>query len=175
MKLRNTIRIFLLVILVVLIFTACKITYSFTGASIASNVKTFSVYYFPNRAKLVNPNLSQQFTQGQDGLENKLIKQTSLNQIKENGDLEFSGQITEYDVKPMNIVQGDLAAQNRLTISVKVKFTNNKDHEQDWEKTFTQYEDFDSNRSLTDVEDALASAIIKKLVDDIFNASVANW
>jgi len=175
MKLRNTIRIFLLVILVVLIFTACKITYSFTGASIASNVKTFSVYYFPNRAKLVNPNLSQQFTQGQDGLENKLIKQTSLNQIKENGDLEFSGQITEYDVKPMNIVQGDLAAQNRLTISVKVKFTNNKDHEQDWEKTFTQYEDFDSNRSLTDVEDALASAIIKKLVDDIFNASVADW
>ena len=175
MKLRNTIRIFLSVILVVLIFTACKITYSFTGASIASNVKTFSVYYFPNRAKLVNPNLSQQFTQGQDGLENKLIKQTSLNQIKENGDLEFSGQITEYDVKPMNIMQGDLAAQNRLTISVKVKFTNNKDHEQDWEKTFTQYEDFDSNRSLTDVEDALASAIIKKLVDDIFNASVANW
>jgi len=175
MKLRNTIRIFLLVILVVLIFTACKITYSFTGASIASNVKTFSVYYFPNRAKLVNPNLSQQFTQGQDGLENKLIKQTSLNQIKENGDLEFSGQITEYDVKPMNIVQGDLAAQNRLTISVKVKFTNNKDHDKDWEKTFTQYEDFDSNRSLTDVEDALASAIIKKLVDDIFNASVADW
>jgi len=163
------------VILVVLIFAACKITYSFTGASIASNVKTFSVYYFPNRAKLVNPNLSQQLTQGQDGLENKLIKQTSLNQIKENGDLEFSGQITEYDVKPMNIVQGDLAAQNRLTISVKVKFTNNKDHEQDWEKTFTQYEDFDSNRSLTDVEEGLVSAILKKLVDDIFNASVANW
>ena len=175
MKLRNTIRIFLSVILVVLIFTTCKISYSFTGASIASNVKTFSVYYFPNRAKLVNPNLSQQFTQGQDGLENKLIKQTSLNQIKENGDLEFSGQITEYDVKPMNIMQGDLAAQNRLTISVKVKFTNNKDHDKDWEKTFTQYEDFDSNRSLTDVEDALASAIIKKLVDDIFNASVADW
>jgi hypothetical protein len=138
-------------------------------------VKTFSVYYFPNRAKLVNPNLSQQLTQGQDGLENKLIKQTSLSQIKENGDLEFSGQITEYDVKPMNIVQGDLAAQNRLTISVKVKFTNNKDHEQDWEKTFTAYEDFDSNRSLSDAEDALVTEIIKKLVDDIFNASVANW
>ena len=172
---RSTIHILLSVILASLIFTACKITYSFTGASIAPNVKTFSVYYFPNRAKLVNPNLSQQLTQGQDGLENKLIKQTSLNQIKENGDLEFSGQITEYDVKPMNIVQGDLAAQNRLTISVKVKFTNNKDHEQDWEKTFTAYEDFDSNRSLSDAEDALVTEIIKKLVDDIFNASVANW
>ena len=172
---KSTTRIFLSFILLSLVFTARKITYSFTGASIAANVKTFSVYYFPNRAKLVNPNLSQQLTQGSDGLENKLIKQTSLNQIKENGDLEFSGQITEYDVKPMNIVQGDLAAQNRLTISVKVKFTNNKDHDQDWDKTFTEYEDFDSNRSLSDAEDALVTEIVKKLVDDIFNASVANW
>lgn len=172
---RSTLQILLSVVFVALIFTACKITYSFTGASIAPNVKTFSVYYFPNRAKLVNPNLSQLLTQGPDGIENKLIKQTSLNQIKENGDLEFSGQITEYDVKPMNISTGDLAAQNRLTISIKVKFTNNKDHEQDWEKTFTEYEDFDSNRSLSDAEDALVTEIIKKLADDIFNASVANW
>jgi hypothetical protein len=155
-----------------IVFAACKISYSFTGASIAPNVKTFSVYYFPNRAKLVNPNLSQQFT---DGLQEKLIKQTSLNQISENGDLEFNGQITEYDVRPMNIVQGDLAAQNRLTIGIKVKFTNNKDHEQDWEKTFTAYEDFDSNNSLSTVEDGLVPEIIKKLTDDIFNASVANW
>ena len=172
---RSTIHILLSVILTSLIFTACKITYSFTGASIAPNVKTFSVYYFPNRAKLVNPNLSQQLTQGPEGLENKLIKQTSLNQIKENGDLEFAGQITEYDVKPMNIVEGDLAAQNRLTISIKVKFTNNKDHEQDWEKTFTEYEDFESTNSLNDVEDRLTTEIVKKLADDIFNASVANW
>ena len=172
---RSTLQILLSVVFVALAFTACKVSYSFTGASIAPNVKTFSVYYFPNRAKLVNPNLSQLLTQGPDGLENKLIKQTSLNQIKENGDLEFSGQITEYDVKPMNISQGDLAAQNRLTISIKVKYTNNKDHEQDWEKTFTEYEDFDSNRSLSDAEDALVTEIIKKLADDIFNASVANW
>jgi hypothetical protein len=155
-----------------IVFAACKISYSFTGASIAPTVKTFSVYYFPNRAKLVNPNLSQQFT---DGLQEKLIKQTSLNQISENGDLEFNGQITDYEVRPMNIVQGDLAAQNRLTIGIKVKFTNNKDHEQDWEKTFTAYEDFDSNNSLSSVEDGLVPEIIKKLTDDIFNASVANW
>jgi hypothetical protein len=172
---RSTLQILLSVIFVALIFTACKITYSFTGASIAPNVKTFSVYYFPNRAKLVNPNLSQLLTQGTDGLENKLIKQTALNQIKENGDLEFSGQITDYDVKPMNISTGDIAAQNRLTISIKVKFTNNKDHEQDWEKTFTEYEDFASANALSSVEDSLVPEIIKKLVDDIFNASVANW
>jgi hypothetical protein len=75
----------------------------------------------------------------------------------------------------MNIQEGDLAAQNRLTITVKVKYTNNKDHEADWEKTFTAYEDFDSNKSLNEVEDTLVPEIIKKLTDDVFNASIANW
>jgi hypothetical protein len=175
MKLRNSIFILTAIALCAVVLNACKVSYSFTGASIAPTVKTFSVDYFPNRAKLVNPNLSQQFTEGQYGLQDKLIKQTSLSQLSENGDLEFSGQITEYFVKPINIQQGDVAAQQRLTISVKVKFTNNKDHEQDWEKTFTAYEDFDSNSSLSDVEDQLVPEIIKKLTDDIFNASVANW
>jgi hypothetical protein len=164
--------ILLTAVLSTTIFTACKVSYSFTGASIAPNVKTFSVYYFPNRARLVNPNLSQQFT---DGLQEKLIKQTSLNQISESGDLEFSGQITDYDVKPMNIGEGDLAAQNRLTITIKLKFVNNKDHDQDWDKSFTAYEDFDSNQSLSAIEDSLVPEIIKKLTDDIFNASIANW
>jgi hypothetical protein len=154
------------------IFTACKVGYSFTGTSIAPNVKTFSVYEFPNRARLVNPNLRQSFI---DGLQDKLIKQTSLNQIRENGDLEFSGQITEYDVKPMNIQQGDLAALNRLTISVKVKYVNNKEHTQDWDKSFTAYEDFESSQSLSNVEDDLVTQIVIKLTDDIFNASIANW
>lgn len=172
MKIRKIILLLLLGVLTTAIYTACKVSYSFTGASIAPDVKTFSVYYFPNRAKLVNPNLSQTFT---DGLQEKLIRQTSLNQIEDNGDLEFSGQITEYDVRPMNIQQGDLAALNRLTIGIKVKYVNNKDHEQDWEKSFTGYEDFESSSSLSDVEDSLVPEIIKKLTDDIFNASIANW
>jgi len=172
MKIRSTIFILLSVMIASLVFTACKISYSFTGASIAPNVKTFMVDYFPNRARLVNPNLSQLFT---DALQEKLIKQTSLSQITDKGDLEFSGQITDYDVKPMNIVKGDLAAQNRLTIGIKVKFTNNKDHTQDWEKTFSAYEDFESSNSLSSVEDSLVPEIIKKLTDDIFNASIANW
>jgi hypothetical protein len=172
MKLRNSLLILLSIVSIAAIITACKVSYSFTGASIAPSVKTFSVYYFPNRARLVNPNLSQQFT---DDLQEKLIKQTSLNQITESGDLEFSGQITDYDVKPMNIQERDIAAQNRLTISIKVKFVNNKDHEQDWDKTFSAYEDFDSNQSLNAIEDGLVPEIIKKLTDDIFNASIANW
>lgn len=166
------ISILFLAIFAAVVFQACKISYSFTGAVPMVGVKTFSVDYFPNRAKLINPNLSQQFT---DALQDKIMKQTSYNLIPENGDLEFSGQITDYDVKPMNIQKGDLAAQNRLTVSVKVKFTNNKYHEQDWEKSFSAYEDFDSNSSLGDVEDQLVVEIMKKLNDDIFNASIANW
>jgi len=172
MNLRNSILILLAIVFSVLVFNACKMGYSFTGASISPTVKTFSVSYFQNRARLVNPNLSQQFT---DGLQEKLVRQTSLNQITESGDLEFSGQITDYEVRPMNIQEGDVAAQNRLTIGVKVKFTNNKDHEQDWEKSFSAYEDFDSNNSLSDIEDDLCPLIVKKLSEDIFNASVANW
>lgn len=172
MKIRNISLIFFSIIVVTVLLNACKVNYSFTGASIAPTVKTFSVYDFPNRARLVNPNLSQLFI---EGLQDKLTRQTSLNLITEDGDLEFSGQITEYDVRPMNIQQGDLAALNRLTISVKVKYVNNKDHTQDWEKSFTGYEDFESNQSLSDVEDSLVPEIIVKLTDDIFNASVANW
>jgi hypothetical protein len=172
MNKRNLIPILLSVIFSIMVFNACKVKYSFTGAIVSANVKTFTVTYFQNRARLVNPNLSQQFT---DGLQEKLVRQTSLNQISDNGDLEFSGQITDYTVRPINIQQGDVAAQNRLTIGVKVKFTNNKDHEQDWEKSFSAYEDFDSNNSLSDIEGDLCPLIVKKLAEDIFNASVANW
>lgn len=169
---RNVLFILFSTFMFTVVFTACKISYSFTGAVPMVGVKTFSVDYFPNRARLVNPNLSQQLT---DGLQDKLTRQTSYNQISENGDLEFTGQITDYEVRPMNIQEGDLAAQNRLTVTIKVKYTNNKEHAQDWEKTFTAYEDFDSNRSLSEAEDALVTEIIKKLTDDIFNASIANW
>lgn len=154
------------------VFTACKISYTFTGASIAPDVKTFSVYYFPNRARLVNPTLSTDFT---EKLKEKLLKQTSLREITENGDLIFEGQITEYEVRPMAIQKEDMAAQNRLTIGIRLKFTNNRDHEQDFDRTFTAFEDFASNLSLNDVESSIVPDIIEKLLDDIFNATIANW
>ncbi len=168
-------RLFLLAVMVVLasgFFTNCKMSYSFTGASISPDVKTFSVYYFPNRARLVNPNLSQQIT---EALQDKLLRQTSLDQLGDSGDLEFEGQITGYDTRPMNISEGDLAAQTRLTVSVKVKYTNNKNRDDDWEKTFSAYEDFSSTEILSNVEDELMIEIIEKITDDIFNESIANW
>ena len=127
---------FFTLILVALVFLlpACKMSYSFTGANLSPLVKTYTVYYFPNRARLVNPTLSQTFT---EDLREKLRRQTSLNEIQENGDIEFEGQITGYEVRPMSIQKEDLAAKNRLTISVKLKYTNNKSPEENFDKNFS--------------------------------------
>lgn len=168
---RSTLFVFLFVLASGL-FQSCSVKYSFTGAGKLTGVKTFSVDYFPNRARLVNPNLSQNIT---DALQEKLLRQTSLTQIKDNGDLEFSGQITNYDTRPMSIKEGDQAAMTRLTISVKVKYTNNTNHEEDWEKTFSAYQDFESSEILSSVEDDLIPEILKQITEDIFNASIANW
>jgi len=147
-------------------------SYSFTGANLSPQVKTYTVYYFPNRARLVNPTLSQTFT---EDLREKLRRQTSLNELQENGDIEFEGQITGYEVRPMSIQKDDLAAKNRLTISVKLKYTNSKSPEENFDKNFSAYEDYDSNQSLSDVEDELTRLIVIKLTEDIFNATIANW
>jgi hypothetical protein len=151
---------------------SCKISYSFTGANLSPDIKTFSVYYFPNRAKLINPTLSQTFT---EELREKLQRQTSLDEIKESGDLEFEGQITGYEVRPMSIQKDDLAAQNRLTVTIKLKYTNNKTPDDNFERTFSAFEDYDSVNSLSDIEGDLVPEIIKKLTEDIFNATIANW
>jgi len=164
---------FLLVILLIVApFGGCKINYSFTGANISAEVKTFSVFYFPNRAKLVNPTLSSDFT---EELKEKLIRQTSLREESETGDLVFEGQITGYEVRPMAVQKDDVAAQNRLTITVRVKYTNNKNHEEDFDKTFSSFEDFSSALSLNDVESSIVPEILDKLLEDIFNATIANW
>ncbi len=152
--------------------TSCKINYSFTGANLSPEVKTFTVYYFPNRARLINASLSQNFT---EELREKLTRQTSLKELSESGDIEFEGQITDYDFRPMAIQKDDLSAQTRLTISVKVKYTNHKVPDDNFERTFTAYEDFDSTQDISSVEDDLSLEIIEKIIEDIFNATIANW
>lgn len=151
---------------------SCTMSYSFTGANISPDVKTFSVYYFPNRARLINPTLSQSFT---EQMRNKLERQTSLDELSESGDLEYEGQITGYEFRPMSIAKDDQSAQTRLTVTMKVKYTNNKVPEESFDQTFSAFEDFDSNLAISSVEDDLVTLIITKLTEDIFNASVANW
>ncbi len=161
-----------IVLLVSILMFGCKINYSFTGANLSPDVKTFTVYYFPNRARLINPTLSQNFT---EQLKEKLQRQTSLDELADNGDIEFEGQITGYEVRPMSIQKEDLAAMNRLTITIKLKYTNNKVPEDSFDQSFSAFEDFDSSSTLSDIESSLVPEIIEKLQEDIFNASIANW
>lgn len=154
-----------------IVMASCGI-YSFTGASIAPDVKTVSIIYFPNQAPLVQPTLSQVFT---EALKDKFISQTSLTLVDNGGDLNFEGAITSYGTQPVAIQSGDVASQNRLTIAVRVKFTNEKDPKQDFDQTFSRYYDFDSSLSLPSIEADAIKQITEALVDDIFNKSVVNW
>ena len=172
-KFINKINVIIIVTaLLVNIITSCSIKYNFTGSKPMVLEKTFTVYYFPNRARLVNPTLSQAFT---EDLKEKLQRQTSLDELSDSGDIEFEGQITGYEVRPMSIQKDDQAAQNRLTITVKVKYTNNKVPDDNFERSFSAFEDFSSTLSLSSIEADLVPEIIKKLHDDIFNATIANW
>jgi hypothetical protein len=173
--------IFLRVASVLLILTGfygCKINYSLTGASIDyTKVKTVFIDLFNNRARVINPTLSSTFT---EKMKDKFVSQTNLSLQRDQGDLEFSGDIINYDVRPQSIQtseQGrDIASMNRLTITVRVTFTNNKDHEQDFKNiNFSAYYDWESTRALSEVENDAVNVITDQLVEDIFNKSVANW
>ena len=151
---------------------SCSVNYSFTGASISPEVKTVSIEHFQNLAPLVNPTLSNSLT---EDLRNKFVSQTRLNVVSAYGDLNFSGEIRDYRIQPVSIQGNEVAAQNRLTISVRVKFVNSIDTSQNYEKTFSHFADFDSRQQLVQVEQALVAEILEKLVEDIFNNAVANW
>lgn len=147
--------------------------YSFTGTSIQPDVKTVTINYFEYKALKVNPSLSNLLT---EALQEKFIKLTKLELVDIDGDLEITGAVTGYDVKATAITANETAAKNRLTINVKISFTNRKYPEDDFpDKSFSAYADFDATSSLDAVESELCEEIIEQLCDDIFNATVANW
>ncbi|MCL7753719.1 LptE family protein [Polaribacter sp. Z022] len=152
-------------------FIACG-AYSFTGGS-TGNAKTLQVDFFPNQAALVEPTLSQRFT---NDLLDLFTRQTNLTTVKSNGDLYFSGEITGYRVTPMSATSNQTAAQNRLTITVNVRYVNKTDEKKDFEKQFSFYSDFGANSQLTgSVLEAALDEIMDRLTQDIFNASVGEW
>ncbi len=146
--------------------------YSFSGTSIQPDVHTVTINYFEYKALRVNPTLSNELT---EALKDQFRRLTKLEQVDENGDLEITGEIIGYDVKAMGITANEVAAQNRLTVNVKIYFVNRKYPEDDLEQSFSAYADFDSMQSLDAVESSLCQEIIDKLVEDIFNATVAQW
>lgn len=146
--------------------------YSFTGGD-TGNAKTIQINYFPNNAALVEPGLSQMFTQS---LQDLFLTQTNLNLVKSEGDLFFEGEIINYRITPMTATAEQTAAQSRLTIVVNVRFYNKTDTTKEFEKRFTHFSDFDALEQLTGtVLDNALEEIFDRITQDIFNASVANW
>ncbi len=159
-------------LMMMFMMNSCRMSYSFTGASISPSVKTVSIPYIPNNAGLVVPTLSRTFT---DDLRNYFTSQTNLVLVDRSGDLNLVGTITQYAVQPVAIQGNETAAMNRLTIVVSVKFTNKTDQKQNWETTFSRYRDYSSTYNLSTVQDGLIKEISDDLVQDIFNKAVVNW
>lgn len=146
--------------------------YSFTGASTPPEAKTVSVVLFPNKAELVQPSLSQLFT---EALREKFSSQTSLILVPKNGDLHFEGEITGYSTEPVAITGEQQAALIRLKITVNVRYVSKFSPKDNFETSFSRYEDYSSSLNLSSVELDLVNKINEALVDDIFNKSVVNW
>lgn len=146
--------------------------YSFTGASISPNVKTYSVKYFQNKSNTINASLSNSFT---EKLKDYFSTQTNLQQIDSDGDLSFEGDITSYTIKPIAIKANETARQNRLTIKIEVSFINKFDDKLSFNSSFSRYKDFPAEEDLSSVEDIYMEQICDEIVEDVFNKSVVNW
>ena len=165
-----TCRCFFRALAFLILFTgvSCRIS---LNAGDAGNAKTISIAFFNNNASLVQPTLSQSFT---EDLRNFFQTQSRLSLVPKSGDLQIQGSITDYRVSPVGI-SNNAAASNRLTIVVKVSFSNNLDPEKDFEQTFSRFADFPASQNLTTVEQELIKEINQQLAQDIFNKALINW
>ncbi|MDB2494902.1 MAG: LptE family protein [Flavobacteriaceae bacterium] len=154
-------------------FQSCG-TYSFTGADIDySTIKTFQVNYFKNNAPIVEPGIDRDFTLK---LQDILLNQTSLDLVNSSGDLIFEGEIVEYYIAPITATSQSTAAQNRLTISVNVRFYNTKEELKDFDQRFSFYFDYGGSSQLVGSQKEEAIGVIfERITQDIFNVSLANW
>jgi len=162
-------RLKILLLLGVLSLGSC---YTLKNASIPKDARFFQIEIFRNTTALAPATMAQDFT---DALRNKIVTESQLAFNEETPDYIFKGTVTGYDVTPESPQANGNAFLNRLTIIVQVEFTNVKDPDASWKKRFSQFSNFDANRNLLDVQDALISEINRLLVDEIFNDAFANW
>lgn len=157
---------------VLFLVSGCTVQYNFTGTG-KIDAETFQVNYFQNNADLVEPGIERDFTQR---LQNLIQNQTNLSLTNSGADLVYEGEITQYRVSPMSATADQRAAQNRLTITVNVRFTNNKNEEDSFEKPFSFYYDYagDALPAGSTLRDALEE-IFERITQDIFNESLAKW
>lgn len=156
-----------------ILLSGCTISYKFNGSALNYDIyKTIRVAEFPIRAALVYAPLQQMF---ENELLNTITRQTRLQEVSGNADLEMSGEITGYSLSPQAVGTDAYATETRLTITVKVKYTDHINPSNDLDQTFSAYRQFDSSLMLTDVQDGLCQEICDELVDLIFNATFGNW
>ena len=161
----------ILLLAVSLSFNSCKY-YSFTGADVG-NAKTFQVNFFQNQAAIIEPGIDLKFT---NDLQDLIVNQTSLEWVTANADLTYEGEIVQYYIAPITATAQNTAAQNRLTISVQVRFYNKLDDTKDLQQRFSFYFDFDGDANLTGSRrDDVIDEIYTRLTQDIFNATLARW
>ena len=146
--------------------------YSLSGASIPESAKTFSVAYFPNNAPMVSPTLSATLT---EALKDKFTRQTKLQQVEDNGDFAFEGEIVGYTSTTASVSSDNYAVLNRLTIRVKVKFTNVIEPDNSFNREFSAFADYESTKLLTEVQSELDEQIVEEIVTEIFQAAASNW
>lgn len=163
----------MLIMAISTVITSCVPRYTLNGASIDYSVyKTIHIAEFPIRAALVYPPLQQTF---ENELLDYITRNTRLKTTDGASDLTIEGEITGYNLSPQAVTEDAYASKTRLTISVRVKYTDSTNDKNDIDQTFSAYRDFDSAEMLTDVQDELCQQISKELVDLIFNATLGNW
>ncbi len=164
-------RNFILLTVISVALYSCTASYSFTGTSVGE-AKTLSIQTVTNVAPLTPPTYAQRFT---EDLKDNFLRQTNLDLVKLEGDLQLSGFIERYVSAPIATTGDETTSQNRLTVTVKMKFVNRLDPTQNFEKNFTRFTDYPSSASLSSVQDALFEDITDQLAQDIIQASIGSW
>ncbi len=160
-------------LLIVLLLNGCTVSYKFNGASIDyTKTKTISVADFPNIAESVYPPLASTFT---EALKDIYVRQTRLQLVKDGGDLQLEGEITGYTLTPLAISADSYSAETKLTLTVRVRFTNNVNPDDSYEKQYTASQNFSSDQMLTDVQDELITTMVQEITESIYNDTVAKW
>lgn len=162
-----------IIAMVTLMVTACSVSYKFNGASIDyTKTKTIQIADFPNRASYVWGRMAPIFN---EQLKDKYARQTRLIQVKRNGDLKLEGEITKYEQRNKSVSSEGYSAQTELSMTVKVKFTNNTNPSENFDQSFTAQKSYDSRQQLNAVQEELVTEMVEEICDQIFNATVANW
>ncbi len=157
----------------VMVVAACSVSYKFNGASIDySKTKTIQIADFPNRASYVWAPMASMFN---NELKDLFASHTRLTQVKRDGDMKIEGEITRYEQRNKSVSSEGYSSQTELTMTVNVRFTNNANHTEDFEKTFSASATYENTQTLNAVQEELVTQMIEEITESIFNATVANW